>query len=236
MSSVSDMLRKLGETIRPQHTPTVPLAVCERYGDLPVVVLISGYYFRRPLMRPMATRFKRAGYQVDYMTDALYKECFFEEQQRRLVDAVRTRMPVKEDQQPDLIIIGHAVGGLHAYRLATTLLKHNFYRKQITVIALGAPFQRKQPRLFQNQYLLRAGIALRGAASLRPPKEPIYYSPHTRLKSYTIAARHDEVVHRRITMLPDRWSHYVLDTNHAGLIFRKDVFHKVLELTEQRLL
>ena len=235
MSSFRDMFRKLGETMRPSLIPTVPLAVCERYGDLPVVVLISGYYYGRPLMRPMANRFKRAGYQVDYMTDALYEKCSFEEQQRRLVDAVRTRMPVKEDQQPDLIIIGHAVGGLHAYRLATTLLKHNFYRKHITVIALGAPFQRKQPRFFQDQYL-RAGIALRGAASLLLPREPIYYSPHTRLKSYTIAARHDEVVPRRITMLPDRWSHYVLDTNHAGLIFRKDVFKKVLELTEQRLL
>lgn len=232
MGLVDTMFRRLRSTVVPAAPSESSTGIREVYTPgKPLIVLVPGYLYHQPIMRPMATRFERNGFQADYLSAVVNARHEYEHQQQLILDHLASQREVLA-QIPRIILIGHATGGLHAYEIASRLQKEGLYTGEILVIALSTPFRYK-PNFFEEQFL-KAGLAMRGATTIRLPKVPRNFVPSTTFKVLSVTARNDEVVNRRMATLFDGWSQYSLDTNHSGLIYEKIVFHKLLALVEGR--
>ena len=231
MGLVDAMFRRLKSTMVPTARESATPVRDAYIPGKPLIVLIPGYLYHQPLMRPMATRFERKGFQVDYLSTVVDGRYEYEWQQQLIVNHLASRRDVL-NTIPRLVLIGHATGGLHAYEVASRILEERHYEGEILVISLGAPFRYK-PSFFEQQFL-RAGLAMRQTTAIKLPRASRHFLPNKRFKTLTITARKDEVVHKRMATLFDHWSHYSLDTNHSGLIYRKVAFEKLLALIEGR--
>lgn len=228
-----DSIRKMQQLLRwrtatqPSMQPPKHLSTpCVRYApDTPLVILVPGYLYTRPVMRPLAKRFSREGFTCDLLLDVVYERRTYEQQLQVIIAHLAQRRQELE-RVPVVVFIGHAVGGLHAYEAATWLAHTPWFKGKVIALPLGAPF-RKRGNYLQDVFL-RMSLVRYGATSLLQPASDRPYTSVKGVSLLCVAGNKDELVDVDRATIFRAPAALMVEADHQGLIYNKEVFGVLL--------
>src|SRR3989338_3347004 len=204
----------------------------ERGRDMPrlkthtdrVVLNLPGFFGPRAVMRPLEWRFERAGipaFSFNLGLTAALPIPVIVKLLRRRIERVRDRFPYLRRMD----IVAHSMGGLIAQAALMAGVFDGF--EEVRLVTLGSPFS--------GTWAALMACLLPGAAEMLPIHPHIRKRHHVQRRNGTgprvpflsIAGEHD------LLAPPERCQHpsaeyKLLPVDHAGLIFRKDVFNEAL--------
>ncbi len=191
----------------------------------PLILLIPGYLdHEKPMMSRLARRFNKFGFHCDELRDVVYERRLYEMQLQDLVVHL-TKRRAELELVPAIILLGHAVGGLHAFDLAVRLEHAGWYKGKIIVLPVATPF-RKRGSFLQTMFL-QISLLRKGAPSLlQPTHEQDYHLP-AGIQLLCIGGKRDDIVNGlRATI--DWYPALFVDADHLSLLEDKHVFAVLL--------
>lgn len=188
--------------------------------DRPLALFVPGYLYPRPIMRPLAKRFHKAGFECDLLRDVVHERRVYDQQ---LVEITKHLERHKQELKavPSVTFIGHAVGGLHAYGAAVWLAHTDWYKGKIVALPLGAPF-RKRGNYLQDVFL-RMSLVRHGATALLQPTGERLFTPDPKVRLLCVAGTRDELVDVDRAKMHKTRAALVVDANHQELVLSKEV-------------
>lgn len=226
-----DSVRKMQQLIgwRPAPPSSLPPPSASSSGAYPpgkpLILLIPGYLDReQPMMRRLARRFSKTGFHCDELRGVVYERRLYEQQLQDLVMYLVSRQAQLE-HVPAIILLGHAIGGLHAFDLAVRLKRAGWYKGKIIVLPLATPFHKRGS--FLQALFLQISLSRNGAPSLLQPTHDCEYHPPAGVQLLCVVGKQDNIVNGLKATI-HRYPALFVDADHLGLLDDRDTFAVLL--------